>query len=126
MDRAQKLSSKQTTNASWSYEKALPQWFVIEADIPVLVAQFEWRNEYNDHDSIKEFKLQVSNRLDGYNKDNNNWIDVQSFTSKKSKKWQSFAVSINKNTQRSRYWRFFVVSTYGGCTHLDYLKLTFR
>eukprot|EP00483_Globobulimina_turgida_P011680 UN11702 len=123
LDIAQRLSSKQTANACWSGETELPQWFVIETDIPVLVAQFEWKNRYfDDKDTIKEFKLQVSHQLDGDNKDNNNWIDVQSFTSLQSAEWQSFPVSINKNTQRSRYWRFFVLSTYGGFTALDYLK----
>eukprot|EP01084_Bolivina_argentea_P207190 353552_1 len=122
VEKAKKLSFAPNEKARWSGLSEFPQWFVIETDAPAFIDKMDWKNHYSDKDTIKNFKLQVSNRSHDYDKDS--WIDVQSFTSEQSDKWQYFQVSINENTAKSCYWRVYVESTYGGYTCLDMLKLT--
>ena len=98
------------------------QWFVIDIMACGFIKSISYKNVYGDNDTIKAFKIQVSNHPDKY--DNSAWTDVASFTSQKSNSQQSATGNLSSNTKKSRYWRFHVSSTYGGYTCLSTLSLT--
>lgn len=133
-DKAQTLGDveveSQWSRLAMNHEQSQgKQWFICDCTSPVTLSKFDWKNYYDDDDTIHTVELYIlpaeADYSDEVAKQDEPWEKIQDIEIEKTTSWQQHAVT-QPEGKKARYFKFLVTSVYGNegrYTCLNHLKL---